>query len=224
MPRNRKKSNKKMSPVFHIFCEGEKTEPGYLNEYLRKFFRNNPNSRFIKIEKTKKNTPKQLVEVAMEMKKDRGTPDTDVFWVVYDRESTVKYTNNLHQQAIDKAQRNKINVAISNVCFEIWILLHFTNSVAQYSNCDDLLKKSKLKQELKEIGFNDYDKANSHIFEQVLTSVTKAKDRAEKMNNATISGAKSGITEQKPYLLNPYTTVYKLLNAIDDFICPKKHS
>ena len=34
MPKNKKTIKKKVDPVFHIFCEGEKTEPLYINGYI----------------------------------------------------------------------------------------------------------------------------------------------------------------------------------------------
>ena len=97
MPKPRRKSNKKLKPVFHIYCEDEKTEPNYLNGYLNKFHPVNRRLKVIKIEKTRKNTPIQLVNEAVIKKKNKSTPSSDSFWVVYDREAITKYPNSLHK-------------------------------------------------------------------------------------------------------------------------------
>lgn len=45
--------------------------------------------------------------------------------------------------------------------------------------------------------------------------VSKARDNAKKMNKSTLSCSEKG--KDQPYQLNPYTDVYKLLDAIDQF-------
>ena len=54
MPKPRSAANKPVKPILHIFCEGEKTEPNYLNGYLGKFHPGNRRLNVIKVEKTKK--------------------------------------------------------------------------------------------------------------------------------------------------------------------------
>jgi hypothetical protein len=213
-PRGNKKK-KKLKPVLHIFCEGAKTEPHYFNGYLKEHFSNNRLLKVIRVEKTNKNTPIQLVEEATRLKTDRITPAHDVFWVVYDREATNKYSNNLHKQALDKAKGNDINVCITNVCFEVWILLHINEVNAPYSSCNDLLKNSSLKTYLKTHGIRNYDKANENVFELILNEIPNARRRAKKMNSETLKSSYE--TDTNPHLLNPYTQVHELLDAIDEF-------
>lgn len=215
MPKPRKRGVKPVKPVLHIYCEGEKTEPIYLRGYINKFHSCSRRSKVIEIEKTRKNTPVQLVEEAVRLKKDQHTPHGDEFWVVYDRESVAKYSEVLHRKAYDKAKANSINVALSNVCFEIWVLMHLVNSNASYSSCDDLLSRSPLRAELNKRGIDKYDKAESKIFEVISNDIGTARERAERMNQATLKS--SFDNENTPYKLNPYTQVHNLLDAIDDF-------
>ena len=79
MPKPRGERKRELKPVLHIFCEGEKTEPNYINGYLKKFCPGNRRLKVIKVEKTRKNTPVQLVDEAVTLKKDRNTPNADVF-------------------------------------------------------------------------------------------------------------------------------------------------
>lgn len=218
MPKKNNRPSRDVKPVFRIYCEGEKTEPNYFNGYIDKFFSTLRPS--IKVVPTKKNTPVQLVKVAV--KEKSISPDWDFYWVVYDRESEQKYKDKFHAQAYDKAKSHNISVAISNVCFEVWLLLHFCETTASYSNYDDLIKNSTLRVECKTRGLRDkrgqpdYDKADQDIF-RILTEkeITDARTRAKKINRLTEQSADPSST--KPYQWTPYTDVYKLLDAIDDF-------
>jgi len=98
MPKKRKGNTRTVKPVMHIFCEGDKTEPNYINGYLKSVHQGNRRLKIVVVEKTRKNTPVQLVDEALEAKKNKSTPDGDVFWVVYDRESVAKYDNELHKK------------------------------------------------------------------------------------------------------------------------------
>ncbi len=214
MPKKRGERIRQPKPVMHIYCEGEKTEPNYINGYINSKHGGNRRLKIIRIEKTSKNTPIQLVEEALKQQKSHSTPDEDVFWVVYDRESNQKYPDSLHKKAYEKAGK-RLNIALSNVCFEIWILLHFQEVTAPYSNYDDLYKNSQLCHHLAEAGLNKYEKSVASLYSYLDKNVLDAKSRADRMNKATVnsSGAAS-----KPYQLNPFTEMHKLLDAIDDFM------
>lgn len=119
------------------------------------------------------------------------------------------------KQLIKTQKKHNIKISLSNVCFEVWLLLHFQNTVAAYSSYDDLRNNSNLRKECKNHGIKDYDKGDKEIFDVISENIDKAKDRAEKMNEATTNSANPSWT--KPYQLNPYTDVHKLLEAIDKF-------
>ena len=168
----------------------------------------------IKIEKTDKNTAKELVTEAIEHQKK--CPEGDLFWVVYDRESEQKYSDELHKIAYDRAEPKNISIAISNVCFEVWLLLHFQEVVKPYNNYKDLRDHSQLREECKKRGLLDYDKTNKQLFEIFKqTELTQARNRAERMNTSTKNSADRSWT--KPYQWNPYTNVHELLDEIDKF-------
>ena len=215
MPKPRRKGNKIPKPTLRIFCEGEKSEPNYINGYLKEHSTNRL-SKVIKVQKTKKNTPAQLVEEAIKKKNDRSSLDKDTFWVVYDRESAEHYTDDEHKEVLDEACRNKIKVALTNICFEVWLILHFTESNRPFTSYKDLLKNSELKSELKNIGLDNYLKADVNLFDLIKRDIPKARERAVKMNKATLESTYHD--EDKPYLLNPYTGMHYLLDDIDKFI------
>ena len=142
MPKKRKKNNKarQLAPVLHIYCEGEKTEPNYLNGYIEQSLPGNRLLKIITVENTNKNTPVQLVEEAIEAKGSKYCPEGDIFWVVYDRESKASYSADLHSKAYQMAIGNGVNVALSNVCFEIWLLLHYQYNTKAYNCFEELTK------------------------------------------------------------------------------------
>ena len=216
MPKKNNRKQKVLKPVLHIYCEGEKTEPNYLNGYINRYFPSNRRLKVIKIEATKKNTPKQLVEEAVNAKtaaKNNGLED-DTFWVVYDRESKQKYADALHSMTYEKAQKNQVSIALSNVCFEAWLLLHFQDTTASYNCYDDLRSNSALRDECKKRGLVDYDKGNKEIFNILEEDdIKKARNRAMKINQQTKMSADSSCT--KPFHWNPYTDLHLLLDAID---------
>jgi len=213
MPKKRSNSNKDVKPVFHIYCEGE-TEEYYLEGYINKFYSGNRRLKVIKIEKTAKNKGKELVTEAIECKKK--CPKGDLFWVVYDLESEQEYFDELHKIAYDKAEPKNISIAISNVCFEVWLLLHFQETVKPYNDYEDLRAHSQLQEKCKERGLSDYDKGNKQLFEIFeKIEIDQARKRAERMNQSTKNSANCSWT--KPYQWNPYTNIYELLDAIDKF-------
>ena len=204
MPRSRKgKQEKVLKPRLHIFCEGAKTEPNYLNGYIERCF---PGTTLTVVEKTDKTTPVQLVDEAIAAKGRRDVLDTDQFWAVYDRESVVKHSADLHNQARDKAKSNGINVALSNVCFEVWLLLHFQETVPAYACCDDLLHRSRLKKHIP-----GYDKGDKREF--LPEEIDAARKNAVRLNKQTIAAADRSWNKEHQW--NPYTDVYKLLDAMD---------
>jgi hypothetical protein len=203
MPKPLKSKQKTLKPRLHIFCEGEKTEPNYLKGYIERMF---PGTKLSPVRKTPKNTPVQLVEEAIEEK--NKNPSGDHFWVVYDREAKNKYSDSLHAEARTKAKKHGIKIAFSNVCFEIWVLLHFQTSAAVYTNYADLYRRSKLKTHMK-----NYDKGTKRLFSE--NEITYARENAKALNKKTIESADP--RWKAPHQWNPYTDVYKLLDAIDQF-------
>ncbi len=217
MPKNRNAPPKPPKPIFHIFCEGKESEPNYLESYLGKFHSNNRLLKVIKIESSGKNTAKELVEEAVKKKLEIEGKNfkEDLFWVAYDRESEQKYPDNFHAIAYINASKNDVQVALSNVCFEVWLLLHFELSSKPYLDCDDLIRNSNFLKNLRKENINSYKKADKKIFKSLEDKICSAKLNAIKMNEQTKQCSK--LKKTQPYQLNPYTDFYKLLDKIDEF-------
>jgi len=214
MPKPRKPSKLRPLKTLKIFCEGEKTEPNYLKGYIT-LLDNEARKSVVEVQKTKKNTAVQLVEEAVKSKRSPGSLPEDEFWVVYDRESVAKYKESDHAKAFDRAVSCGVKVALCNVCFEHWLLLHFVNTEAPYQNCDDLLNNSPLRESVQNTCGEDYDKASLSIFSAIKDKIPDARSRGEKINLRGKQAAPHG--KDKPYQINPYVGIVDLLQAIDDF-------
>ena len=116
-----------------VVTEGEKTEPQYINEFLR--IHAVPN---VHVEPTGFD-PKAVVKKAIELKKAnaqrRGNARPRV-WAVFDRDEHARY-----EQAQRLAKKNGICVAVSNPCFEIWAVFHYQDHAAPIDRhgCQKLL-------------------------------------------------------------------------------------
>jgi len=199
--------------VMYIFCEGEKTEPFYIESYINDHA--SSKSKVIRIPKTKKNTPEQLVNMAVEKKNSGMTAEGDAFWVVYDREAVQQHSHATHKRAWDKAKSNGINVALSNVCFEFWLLLHFGYTNAAYTSYANLMSHSNFVKNLKVIKIENYDKGSKSIYKNIKPGLENARKNADKLNEYIKSIHPNNIEE--PYLCGSYTGFNNLLNAIDTF-------
>lgn len=214
MPKDRKPASITPLKTMRIFCEGLKTEPNYINAYLE-HINSASRSSVIEIEPTKKTTAIQLVEEAVEFKNSKRSLPDDKFWVVYDRESTAKYSEKSHAYAYALAQQNDVKVAISNVCFEYWLLLHFCNTSAPYGSYDDLITNSPFRSEYRKASGKSYEKSTAGTFAVTARALLTARTRAKILNSSAKAASTKG--KDKPFHLNPYVGVVDLLDAIDSF-------
>ncbi|MES0827706.1 RloB family protein [Ruegeria sp. SCP11] len=214
MPKPRKKDTKSPEKTMRIFCEGEKTEPSYIEGYIGQTRVDNLTT-VVKVESTRKNTPVQLVEEAVKLKKSRVSLPDDEFWVVYDRESIAKYPDALHAKAADMAKANGIEIALTNVCFECWLHLHFEHTTAPYSCYDDFSRRSNFKTLFKEKSGMDYEKSSKFLFETIKSLIPQARQRANRINADSLRNCPPGKTAH--HQINPYFGMPKLLDDIDNF-------
>ena len=213
MPKKRLAQIRDVRAVFHIVCEGEKSEPNYLEHYIKDHCQSFRAIQLLRIKANDtyqiahpgKTDPKSLVKAAIE--EQSKSPKGDVFWCVYDREAENVVSSTIHKEALDEADKNGINVCLSNVCFEVWLLLHKQDSCAPYGSYRDLAKRSDLKHY-----FSNYEKGDNRKYED--PDINHARKVAPRMNARTTSGCPRGTPR---YKLNPYTDFHRLLDDIDKF-------
>ena len=114
-------------PLILIVCEGENTEPSYLNRFR-------VSSATVKPVGTGYNTI-SLVNKAIQLTKEK---QYDQVWCVFDKDD---FSENDFNNAIQIAQTNSFGVAYSNQSFEYWLILHFDDHQGGGMHRDDYNEK-----------------------------------------------------------------------------------
>ncbi len=116
----RRSATKDVATRIVVFCEGEKSEPTYLQEFIREH-----GSALINLEIIPAGgVPKTLVDSARDRikvwKRDKSNyRSEDTVWVMFDCDDHPRLKN-----ALEEARNHGISVAYSAPCFELWAILH----------------------------------------------------------------------------------------------------
>ncbi|MDR3621320.1 MAG: RloB family protein [Paludisphaera borealis] len=186
----RRKAFRDPIPVVLVVCEGERTEPDYLKGYERAC----RNTRVSIKTESKRTTPEGLVKKAVELR-DKAVADEaayDSVWCVFDVDDHPSLP-----RAKDQAHAGRIELAISNPCFELWLLLHFQEHPGMQ---DRRRVKAMLRKHVPH-----YDKAVDYT--TYATSHPHADKRAERLDQAAEKANEPG--------RNPSTGVYQLIRIIE---------
>jgi hypothetical protein len=183
-------------PRILIVSEGDVTEP----EYFRGFANACRNPRVTVEIAPEHGVPRTVVEAARDRKREaenqaeREKDDNlayDSVWSVFDIDDHPRIG-----EAKDMARDNNIRLAISNPCFELWLLLHFRENPGMQHRANT---REKLKEHLP-----DYDK---HIdYASCCEGYEQAVMRARRMDEAAESAS-------EPHR-NPTIGVYRLTESI----------
>ncbi|ERJ19044.1 RloB-like protein [Salinisphaera shabanensis E1L3A] len=195
----RKRESKEPKQKIIIVCEGKTTEPDYFDQLYR--YVRNP---LVKVEVCEAaGEPATIVAKAKSLKAEQlrkakrsGNSFEGFFsvWAVFDRDEHPKY-----HEALDLARASDIELAISNPCFEIWLLFHICDYQAPIHRHD-------LQKKLEEAcpGYSAKKKRIQYC------AISDAYESAEKRATSSIVNRE---LEGDP-LGNPSTTVHHLTNAI----------
>ncbi|WP_260190831.1 RloB family protein [Actinophytocola gossypii] len=107
-----------------VFCEGEASEPDYLRALKRLPSVRDNTSINVEIA-PEQGVPLTLVRCAIDRSND---DEVDECWCVFDVEWPKQHPNLM--RAIRLAQEHGIRLAISNPCFELWLILHLEDQTA----------------------------------------------------------------------------------------------
>ena len=102
-----------------VFCEGANSEPDYINALKRLTHIARGTALDLRIH-PERDVPLPLVEMAVQQKRD---PEVDECWCIFDVEWPKNHPNLVKARAL--AEVHGVNLAISNPCFELWLVLHF---------------------------------------------------------------------------------------------------
>jgi hypothetical protein len=180
-----------------VFAEGAKTEPIYLTHWYRAY----RDRVIVKIAKHEETSPFELVERAVAQRSSdlreerRGRGDAfEEYWCIFDVDEHPKIP-----EALQLAQSNSINVALSGPNIELWFLVHFEAQTA-YIRRDETKRRA--------YALLDSAEALSLRALGLLTErYSTAKDRAQSLDRKH-----EGDGTAKPW--NPSSDVWKLIDAI----------
>lgn len=179
-----------------IVCEGANTEPQYFKQFAN-VYRN----AIVEVEIAREHgVPLTVVRIATELKnqaieESKRLVDSylkyDLVWCVFDVDEHPRLP-----EALQMASRNGIEVALSNPCFELWLLLHHRGAPGP-------IGRHRAQAMLKKFVAN-YDKSvDFHIYQH---GYEHAVVRAAQLDSLAESVGEPG--------KNPTTGVYKLTTAI----------
>lgn len=124
----RKVATRQPRKTLVVFCEGEKTEPQYMLALRQQPFVKDTAAVDIQVETGRGGAvPLTLVTLAIAARAKSAAEEAEIdeFWCVFDVEWPRNHPH-LHE-AIAKAEAHDIKLAISNPCFELWLILHDRN-------------------------------------------------------------------------------------------------
>jgi len=154
-----------------IACEGEKTERKYFNA-IRQDLRLPPEQ--VDVLPHDGTDPLSIVNAVVEARKDKQREKNwvkgDVAWAVFDGDEHIANDPIRWHQAIQKAESQKINLAITNPSIEFWYLIHFQDHSAP-------IARDKAKEFLKQY-IPNYDKAGCYYPYPLKNLTQNAIDRA----------------------------------------------
>ncbi|WP_084470292.1 RloB family protein [Amycolatopsis benzoatilytica] len=181
--RKRRVAYRQPRSLILLVSGGENTEPDYFNGLRRKV--RNPAVKVVI--KDKIGDPLALVRHAAKI---RSEDDYDEVWCVVDVDEFQL------DAAVTLARKLGVNLAVSNPCFEYWLLLHFDDCktpMANYKQVENKLKKHVKDYNKKELKFEKYAAG-------IDDAVARAKERCPE--------------GQLAHECNPSTSVWRLVVSI----------
>ncbi len=181
--------------VIRVLTEGAVTEVAYLVQWARRS--SNTHLDFAESGMA----PLSLVQRAREHQRanqrrgSRQRGDFDEIWCIFD----VDQHPNLNQ-AITEARQSGIRVALSNPCFELWLILHYRDQTAA-------IDRRQVQRLAADRGITDSKRLNPGAIDTLVARYPDAKIRAEALRERHLADG-SGPNA------NPSTNVWELIDRL----------
>lgn len=199
--------------MFVLSYEGKISEKKYFEDFRNSELFND--SGLIEIISLKRPTnrgsdPISVKKLLLEAKKEYRFKDTDEFWLIIDRDDWEEIHNHNFDKLVEDCKKeNNFFLAMSNPCFEIWLILHLKDinefdeeeKIKIMSNEKISNSKNYIDNVLSEIQGRGYNKRpNPRIFSPLTKT---AIDRAKGLDN-----------ENQDYPKQLGTHIYKLIEKL----------
>ena len=191
--------HKERKPLIVICVEGEKnsTEYNYFRHYSSRDLR-------IKFSTGGSTDPKGMLEDLLNYirNEDIASEDNCRIFLVLDTdldERRISEIKEIEQECID----NNIEIVTSAPTFEIWYLMHYRNNKLKFQT------SKEVKRELQNI--NGTYTESVDMYKIIKDSTDNARSTAQSFEQQVIRNKEDLLSS------NPHTSIYKILDAIDEF-------
>lgn len=191
--------HKERKPLIVICVEGEKnsTEYNYFRHYSSRDLR-------IKFSTGGSTDPKGMLEDLLNYirNEDIASEDNCRIFLVLDTdldERRISEIKEIEQECID----NNIEIVTSAPTFEIWYLMHYRNNKLKFQT------SKEVKRELQNI--NGTYTESMDMYKIIKDSTDNARSTAQSFEQQVIRNKEDLLSS------NPHTSIYKILDAIDEF-------
>jgi hypothetical protein len=133
----RKVATRQPKKTLVVFCEGTKTEPQYLEALKRLPAVHDVAAVDLRVETGHGGpVPQMLVSLALAARDRARDEDAEIdeFWCVFDVEWPTNHPGLV--DAVLEAEQNGVKLAVSNPCFELWLILHFQDHGSWLDNTE----------------------------------------------------------------------------------------
>lgn len=114
--------------MFVLSYEGKVSEKKYFEDFRKsELFNDSGLIEVISLKRPKNrgSDPISVKKLLQEAKKEYRFKDTDEFWLIIDRDNWEEIHNHNFDKLVDDCKKeNNFFLAMSNPCFEIWLILH----------------------------------------------------------------------------------------------------
>lgn len=174
-----------------IVCEGEKSEPHYL-QAIRDHYKLSPVN--IEIDPNSDSSPISVINYAKERIKASADDPYDHVYCVIDRDTHADFERAMNDIAKHRSKETKLHAIVSYPCFEYWILLHYAYVTKPFGISGESPCQELIRTELKNY-IPDYEKGDASIMtnlvrtqlEVALNYAQRAEKEAERRGTADSS-------------------------------------
>jgi len=183
-----------------IVCEGEKTEPNYLNGFRVAYRLSSANIKIVHPDAT---DPMSIVSFAEAELAHEGY---DRVYCVFDRNGHANYEAALQRAyGSQYGKSGRLRIAVSVPCFEVWLLLHFRYTAAPFAGSGRLSACDRVLREL-EKHLPGYRKGYHGTFNAL----------ASRLDDAIANAARLEAQNEKSHTSNPATGMHRMINHLRD--------
>ena len=191
-------------PLFtYIICEGVKTEPNYISGFANAInikYRDMSSGQRVIVKGTGRNT-KSLLRYARKQVNDEF-PQAAVVWLMYYKDDfPYDDFDNTQFSAETRKDSRQYKVAWSNLCIELWFVLHFQELVAN-------IGRDQYRQILKQ--YFNYEKNQADIYDVLKDNLADAIKRAKRLY--------ASYGELPPSQRCPATRVFEMVEALQQYL------